>query len=240
MTLKVKVNNLHFQYQLRESHGANFVIAAQIHYKLSYGQADFLSQNGQIDLQVQGLSPPSSIPVESISVCIFGTNLVIAAELSHREIDLQVQGLSPPSSIPVESISVCIFGTNLVIAAEVIAQRSQISYNSESKWSKWPKWPWRWSMTSIFSTNQEYPRMHVWYTFGDFISNLWWVIVQTRKSWWTDGQTDRCRQRQYPFGLSDQGVKIKNQKKTDICRFTCHHSCEHQFLFHQVFHLFNT
>ena len=37
-TLKVKVNDLHFQYQLRESQdayfGANLVILAQIHYKL--------------------------------------------------------------------------------------------------------------------------------------------------------------------------------------------------------------
>ena len=44
---------------------------------------------------------------------------------------------------------------------------------------KWPKWPWRSrSMTSIFNTSREYPRMHV---------------------------LDRHRQRQYLFSLRGQG-----------------------------------
>ena len=61
----------------------------------------------------------------------------------------------------------------------VIAQTSQISQNSESKW---PKWPWRSrSMTSIFNTSREYPRMQVWCKFGDSSPNLWRVIEQTSR-----------------------------------------------------------
>ena len=65
MTLKVKVNDLHFQYQLRISQecmlGANLVILAQIYDKLSHRQAKFpriLSQNGQNDLEGQGQCIP--------------------------------------------------------------------------------------------------------------------------------------------------------------------------------------
>ena len=46
--------------------------------------------------------------------------------------------------------------------------------------SKWPKWPWRSrSMTSIFNTGREYPRIHVRCKFGDFRPNLWRVITRT-------------------------------------------------------------
>ena len=31
----------------------------------------------------------------------------------------------------------------------------------------------------------------------------------------TDGQTDRCKQRQYPFGLKGQGVKNPTPTHTD-------------------------
>ena len=34
-------------------------------------------------------------------------------------------------------------------------------------------------MTSIFNTNWEHPRMHVYCKFGDSSPNLWWVITQT-------------------------------------------------------------
>ena len=61
MTLKVKVNDLHFQYQLKSilgcMFGANLVILAQISDELSHGQAEFpriLGQNGQNDLEGQG------------------------------------------------------------------------------------------------------------------------------------------------------------------------------------------
>ena len=48
--------------------------------------------------------------------------------------------------------------------------------------SKWPKWPWRSeSMTSIFNTSCEYPRMHVWCKFGDSRPNLWRVIERKAK-----------------------------------------------------------
>ena len=41
MTLKVMVNDPHFQYQLRESQDAYLVILGQIHFKLSHGQVKF-------------------------------------------------------------------------------------------------------------------------------------------------------------------------------------------------------
>ena len=52
-------------------------------------------------------------------------------------------------------------------------------YFLESK-SKWPKWPWgAMPVTSIFYTNREYHRMHVWCKFGDSSPNLWQVIIRT-------------------------------------------------------------
>ena len=85
MTLKVKFNYSHFQYQLRESQDAYLVIPAQIHYK-----------------------------------------------------------------------------------------------KKKKKKSKWPKWCWRSrSMTSIFNTSGEYPRMHVWYKFGDYSPNLRRFVAHT-------------------------------------------------------------
>ena len=69
----------------------NLMILAQIHFKLSRGQAKFpkiYSQNGQNDLEGQGQWPPFSIPAESITGCMFGANLVnpdqICDKLSHR------------------------------------------------------------------------------------------------------------------------------------------------------------
>ena len=73
--------------------GANLVILAQIHYKLSCRQAKFPripSQNGQNVLEGQGQWPPFSILANSIPGCMFGANLVILAqicdELSHGEV----------------------------------------------------------------------------------------------------------------------------------------------------------
>ena len=63
---------------------ANLVILAQICDKLSSGQAKFpriLSQNGQNDLEGQGQWLPFSIPAESITGCMFGTNLVVLAQV---------------------------------------------------------------------------------------------------------------------------------------------------------------
>ena len=82
MTLKVKVNDFHFQYYL--SLDAYLVILAQICEELSNGQAKFpriLSQNGHTDLEGQGQWPPFSITVESIPGCMFGANLVNPAQI---------------------------------------------------------------------------------------------------------------------------------------------------------------
>ena len=88
MTLKVKVNDLHFPHQLRVSQDACLVhisvILAQIYDELSRGQAKFpriLSQNGQHDLEGQGQWPLFSIPTETIPWCMFGANLVIPAQI---------------------------------------------------------------------------------------------------------------------------------------------------------------
>ena len=84
MTVKAKVYNPHFPYQLRESQDTYLVIVAQIHFKLPRGQAEFpriLSQNGQNDHEGQGQWPPFSIPTESIPGCMFGTNLVLLAQI---------------------------------------------------------------------------------------------------------------------------------------------------------------
>ena len=64
--------------------GANLVILAQIYDELSCWEAKFpriLSQNGQNDLEGQGLWPPFSIPAETIPWCMFGANLVIPAQI---------------------------------------------------------------------------------------------------------------------------------------------------------------
>ena len=61
----------------------------------------------------------------------------------------------------------------------VIARTNRITYNSELKW---PKWPWMsWSMTSIYNTSWEYPKMHVWCKFDDSSPNLWRVIARTNR-----------------------------------------------------------
>ena len=82
MTLKVKVNNPHFQYQPWEwcIFGDCNSYPSQV---ITHGQGKFpriLSQNGQNDLEGQGLWPPFSIPAESILGCMFGANLVILAQ----------------------------------------------------------------------------------------------------------------------------------------------------------------
>ena len=64
--------------------GANLLILIQICDELSRGQAEFpgiLSQNGQNDIEGEGQWPPFSIPAENIPGYIFGTNLVIPAQI---------------------------------------------------------------------------------------------------------------------------------------------------------------
>ena len=67
--------------------GANLVILAQIHYKLSRRKAKFpriWSQNGQNDLEGPSQWPPFSIPAESIPGCMFVANLVILAQICDK------------------------------------------------------------------------------------------------------------------------------------------------------------
>ena len=67
----------------------------------------------------------------------------------------------------------CKFGDSNSNSLQVIARTSRNSWNSATKW---PQWPCKSrSMTSIFNTNREYPRMHVWCKFGDSRPNLWRV-----------------------------------------------------------------
>ena len=72
------------------------------------------------------------------------------------------------------------FGANLVILAQIcdellcgqakfpriLSQNDQNDIEGHAR-----------SMTSIFDTTQEYPKMHVWFKFGDSSPNLWWAIV---------------------------------------------------------------
>ena len=159
--------------------GANLVILAQIHYKLSSRQDKFpriLSQNGQNELEGQDQWSLFSIPAESIPGSMFGAKLVILAhiyeELSHGQAefprilgqngqnDLEGLGQWPPFSIPAESIPRCMFGGNLVALDQIC---DDLSCGQDK------------------------------------------VYGQTDGR--TDGQTDRRRQWQYHFSLKGQGVK---------------------------------
>ena len=142
MNLKVKVNDLHFSIPVDSIpeciFGANLVLLAQIYEELLYGPAKFpriLSQNGQNYFEGQGQWPPFSIPVKSVPGCMFGTNLVIFAQIydelscgqakfprilsRNGQNDLEGQGQWPLFLIPTESIPWCMFGANLVIPAQI-------------------------------------------------------------------------------------------------------------------------
>ena len=141
---------------------------------------------------------PIFIPALGIPRCIFGANLAIVApiynKLSHRQAkflrnlsqigqnELKDKGQWPLFSKPIERIPGCMFGKILLILAP-------IHYKLSHRQAKFPRFfnqngqnylEGKVNMTSIFNTNQEYPRLHVWCKFGDFSSNLWRVIVQTR------------------------------------------------------------
>ena len=148
-----KVNDLHFQYQLRVSQDAclvNLAILAQICDELSHGQAEFrriLSQNDQNDIEGQGQWPPFSIPTKSIPGCMFRANWMILAQIcdelpsgqaeftrilsQNGQNDLEGKGQWPPFSMPAESTPGCMFGAYLVILApnlgRVIVRTSRIS-----------------------------------------------------------------------------------------------------------------
>ena len=58
-------------------------------------------------------------------------------------------------------------------------------------WVEMAKWPWRSrSMTSIFNTGQENPKMHIWCKFADYSSNplkviVWksWILSNSKAKW---------------------------------------------------------
>ena len=87
MILKVKVNDIDFQYKMSIQGcmcGANLVIPTQINDELSRGQTEFsrvLSLNGQNHLKGQNQWPPFSIPADSIPRCMFDANLVIVDQI---------------------------------------------------------------------------------------------------------------------------------------------------------------
>ena len=150
MTLKVKVNDPHFQYQLRVFQNACLV-------KIWWFEPKFM-----------------------ISYRMDKPNfLEFRVKMAKMTLKVMVNDLYFQYQLRVSQdacwVQICDSSPNLW---GVIAQTSRISYNSESKWPKWPSRSR--FMTPIFNTNREHPMMHVWCKFGDSSSNLWWVILRTR------------------------------------------------------------
>ena len=103
-------------------------------------ECSFLSRSGQTTLKVKVNDPLFSILPKIIPRCIFGSNLVILAqicdELSHGQAKfprilgqngqnyLKGQGQWPPFSIPAESIRWCMLSANLVILAQICDELS--------------------------------------------------------------------------------------------------------------------
>ena len=138
---------------------------------------------------------------------------------------VEVNDLHIQYQLKVSQDGCCKFGDSSPHLWRVITQTSQFSWNSGSKW---PKWPWRSrSMTSTSNTSRKNPRIHAWCKFGYSSWNLWRVIVLTRQSLWTDRQTNRHRQRQYPFGLKSQVVKIINDGTHYYCSAQCRRKTSH-------------
>ena len=135
--------------------------------ELSRGQAEFLKilcQNGQNYLDGQGQWPLFSIPGENIPGSMFGTNLVILAQIcdelsrgqagfptilsQNGQNDLEGQDQWSPFSMPAESITGCMFGANLVILAlicdelsrgqtefpKIQSQNGQIELEGQGQW----------------------------------------------------------------------------------------------------------
>ena len=74
-------------------------------------------------------------------------------------------------------------------------------------------------MTLKFKVNDPYFQYQPRVSHDACLVQIWWFQLKSVTSYradkvnftdrWTDGQTDRHRQRQYPFGLKGQGVKIE-------------------------------
>ena len=128
--------------------------------------------------------------------------------LSKWSNDLEGQGQWPPFSIPTESIPGCMFGVNLVILAQIYDELSRGQ-------AKIPR---------ILSQNGQndledqiddlYFQYHPWVSHDACLVLIWWFQLKSVKSYradkvkFTDRQTDRRRQRQFPFSLKGPGVKI--------------------------------
>ena len=210
--------------------GANLVILAQIHYKLSRRQAKFprnLSQNGQIDLECQSQWHPFSNPADIIPGCMFGANLVILAQIcdellrgqtEHPKIliqngqnDLEGQGQWPPFSRQVENIPGCMFGANLVFLVQIFdelpcrqADFLQIlSQNGQNELVGRGQWPPLSIPAESIPGRILGANLVIPAQTGDELScGQCKVYGQTD----TDKRTDRRRQRHYPFCLKSQGV----------------------------------
>ena len=81
MTLKVKVNDSHFEYQLRVSQEAYLVQICWFQLKSIISYHMDRPQDGQNDFEGQDQWPPFSIPAMSILGCIIDANLVILAQI---------------------------------------------------------------------------------------------------------------------------------------------------------------
>ena len=176
------------------------------------------------ELEGQGQWPWFSIIAKIIARCIFGAHLVILSQihwkLSHRQAkfpkilsqngrhDLEGQSQWPPFSIPAESIPGCIFDANLVILAQICDElphgrakfRRILSQNDQNDIEGQGQWP-------SFSILAESIPGRI---FGAYLV----VSAQTcdellcgqgKVYGRTDGQMDRCRQRQYHLGLIGKG-----------------------------------
>ena len=175
--------------------------------------------------------------------CIFGSNLVIAPQIHYPLLcgqaqlpiilrqngqnDLEGLGQWPPPSISAESIHGCMFGANLLIVAQTqyqlfcgIAKFHKIlSGNGQNDLKGQGRWP-PFSIPTesipgcMFSANLVIP--------AQVCDGQGKVYGQTEGR--ADGQADRRRQRQYPFGLKGQGLKI----------IICNHSVIPKLLRHTI------
>ena len=125
---------------------------------------------------------------------------------------LEGQGQWPSFSITAEKIPGCMFGANLVILAQIYDELPRgrakfpriLSQSGQNDLESQGQWP------IFFNTNRRYPMDDdacLVQTWGSQLksANLWQVIAWTRYCL----RMDRRRQRQYPFHLQGQEVKMR-------------------------------
>ena len=131
MTLKIKVNDIHFRSQLRESQDAFLV--QMWWFLLKFNKSYHTSRSWP-------MASIFFIPAESVSGCMLGANLVILAQIcdewSHGQAkfpgilsqnglnDLEDHSQWPPFSTPAKNISCLVFGANLAIPAQICDELS--------------------------------------------------------------------------------------------------------------------